>query len=299
MKSKKAPSEVHSLLSLLFLLCYRPLDYLKAVIPTVKNHHVGGCTVKRILVFLVVGLAVLALAACGKKEEAPKAETPAAQPQAAAPAAKAAGITGKVVETMNAAGYTYVQVDDGKQKIWAAAPEFNVAVGDDVIVPDGMPMKNYHSKSLDRDFDVVYFVDSILNPNAAVDKNTAVPENHPNTKVNASPPADVDLSGIAKADGGKTVAEINAGKADLAGKEITLRGKVVKYNAQIMGKNWLHVQDGSGSAADGTNDITITTSTEAKVGDTVLVTGKLTLDKDFGYGYKYALIIEDAKVTVE
>jgi len=254
--------------------------------------------VKRILVFLVVSLAVLALSACSK-EEAPKVEAPAAQAQA--PAAKAAGISGSVVETMNSAGYTYVQVDDGQKKIWAAAPEFSVAVGDNVIVPDGMPMNNYHSKSLDRDFEVVYFVDKILNPNApaAVSTDAAMPEGHPNTQVAAAATAAVDLSGITKATGGKTVAEVNAGKADLSGKEVILRGKVVKYNAQIMGKNWLHIQDGSGDAAAGTNDITVTTATEAKVGDTVLLTGKLSLDKDFGYGYKYALIIEDAKVTVE
>jgi len=254
--------------------------------------------VKRILVFLVVSLAVLALSACNK-EETPKVETPAAEAQA--PAAKAAGISGTVVETMNAAGYTYVQVDDGKQKIWAAAPEFSVAIGDNVIVPDGMPMNNYHSKSLDRDFEVVYFVDSVLNPNApaAPATDATMPEGHPNTQAAAAASTDVDLSGITKADGGKTVAEINTGKAELAGQEVTLRGKVVKYNAQIMGKNWLHVQDGSGDSADGSNDITVTTATEAKVGDTVLLTGKISLDKDFGYGYKYALIIEDAKVTVE
>lgn len=202
---------------------------------------------------------------------------------------------------MNAAGYTYVQVDDGQQKIWAAAPEFSVAVGDSVIVPDGMPMNNYHSKSLDRDFEVVYFVDSILNPNApgASATDAAMPDGHPNTQVAAAAPADVDLSGISKATAGKTVAEINTGKADLSGKDVALRGKVVKYNAQIMGKNWLHIQDGSGDAADGSNDILVTTAAEAKVGDTVLLSGKVSLDKDFGYGYKYAVIIEDAKVTVE
>jgi hypothetical protein len=252
--------------------------------------------VKRILVFLVLSIAVLALSACSK-EEAPKVEAPAAQ----APAAQPAGITGTVTETMNAAGYTYVQVDDGQKKVWAAAPEFSVAVGDNVVVPDGMPMNNYHSKSLDRDFDVVYFVDSILNPNApaTVAADAEMPADHPNTQIEASPQTDVDLSGIAKATDGKTVAEINAGKAELGGKEVTLRGKVVKYNAQIMGKNWLHVQDGSGDAADGSNDLTVTTASEAKVGDTVLLTGKVSIDKDFGYGYKYALIIEDAKVTVE
>lgn len=259
---------------------------------------------KRILFILVAGLVALTLSACSKSEEAPTtAKTPEAAPQAKAPAAPAAGgVAGKVVETMNAAGYTYVQVDDGNKKIWAAAPEFEVAVGDEVIVPDGMPMKNYHSKTLDRDFDVVYFVDSVGNPNAAaatVDPNAEVPEGHPNTKVSATTAAQVDLKNITKAEGGKTVAEIIESKTVQADKEVTLRGKVVKYNAQIMGKNWLHIQDGSGDATAGTNDITVTTATEAKVGDTVLVSGKLTLDKDFGYGYNYPVIIEDAKVTVE
>ena len=256
---------------------------------------------KRILVFLVVSLAVLTLSACSK-EEAPKVAAPAAPAQAQAPAAaKPAGISGAVTETMNAAGYTYVQVDDGQKKVWAAAPEFSVAVGDNVIVPDGMPMNNYHSKSLDRDFEVVYFVDSILNPNApaAPAAEGGLPEGHPNTQVAAAATAAVDLTGISKATGGKTVAEVNMGKAELSGQEVALRGKVVKYNAQIMGKNWLHIQDGSGDATDGSNDITVTTTTEAKVGETVLLAGKVSLDKDFGYGYKYALIIEDAKVTVE
>jgi hypothetical protein len=107
--------------------------------------------------------------------------------------------------------------------------------------------------------------------------------------------AGVSFSGIKKAD--KTVAELYAGKAGLAGTVVSVRGKVVKFSAQIMGKNWAHVQDGSGSA--GTNDLTVTTMDTAKVGDTVLVSGKLTLDRDFGGGYKYALIIEDGSVAVE
>ncbi|MHB8835494.1 MAG: hypothetical protein ACYC9Y_07285 [Candidatus Methylomirabilia bacterium] len=95
---------------------------------------------------------------------------------------------------------------------------------------------------------------------------------------------------------GKTVAEIYAGKDSLAGTVVNVRGKVVKFSSQIMGKNWAHVQDGTGSA--GTNDLTVTTQDAAKVGDTVLVSGTITLNKDFGAGYFYALIIEEAKLTV-
>lgn len=108
----------------------------------------------------------------------------------------------------------------------------------------------------------------------------------------------VDLTGIAKADGGKTIAEVFAGKAELVGQKVVIRARVVKANPNIMGKNWLHVRDGSG--AEGTNDLTVTTgSAMPKVGDTVIVTGPVVLNKDLGMGYQYEVIIEDATVTVE
>jgi predicted small lipoprotein YifL len=120
-------------------------------------------------------------------------------------------------------------------------------------------------------------------------------ETHPTP---AAPAADVDLAGIAKAEGGKTVAEVFAEKDALAGQPVTFRGKVVKTNPNIMGKNWLHVRDGSG--ADGTNDLTVTTAgAMPNVGDTVVVTGPVVLNKDFGMGYQYDVLIEDAQVTVE
>ena len=119
-------------------------------------------------------------------------------------------------------------------------------------------------------------------------------ETHPAPKA----AAEVDLTGIAKAEGGKTVAEVFAEKDALAGQPVTFRGKVVKTNPDIMGKNWLHVRDGSGE--EGTNDLTITTAgTLPNVGDTVLVTGNVTLNKDFGMGYAYDVLVEDAQVTVE
>jgi len=115
----------------------------------------------------------------------------------------------------------------------------------------------------------------------------------------AAPGAEIDLAGIAKAEGGKTVAEVYGEKDALAGTQVTVRGKVVKANSGIMGKDWLHVRDGSG--AEGTNDLTVTTksATMPKVGDVVVVTGTVVLDKDFGMGYQYPVIVEDAEVKVE
>jgi hypothetical protein len=121
------------------------------------------------------------------------------------------------------------------------------------------------------------------------------PAPHP---IPVAPSDNVDLSGIERAEGGKTIAEVFAEKDQLAGQPVVFRGKVVKTNAGIMGKNWLHIRDGSG--AEGTNDLTVTTiEVLPNVGDTVLVSGAVQLNKDFGMGYQYDIIIEDADVTVE
>lgn len=137
-------------------------------------------------------------------------------------------------------------------------------------------------------------------------KQAAAPKAPPEA---ASPPAEthplpataytaVDLAGIKKAEGGRTVAEVFADKDQLAGQQVTVRGKVVKTRANIMGKNWIHVRDGSG--AENSNDLTVTTSdTPPIVGTTVLVTGKVSRNKDLGLGYKYDVLIEDAKVVAE
>jgi len=62
-----------------------------------------------------------------------------------------------------------------------------------------------------------------------------------------------------------------------------------------MGKNFVHIQDGTGSA--GTNDLTITTQDVVRVGDQVVATGVVTVARDFGAGYSYPLILEEASVT--
>ncbi len=108
----------------------------------------------------------------------------------------------------------------------------------------------------------------------------------------------VDLAGLKKADGGKTIAEIYAQRDQLADQKVVLRARVVKVRANIMGKNWVHLRDGTGEAT--TNDLTVTTTdAPPMVGSTVLATGTLGKNKDLGLGYRYEVILEEAKFTVE
>jgi hypothetical protein len=203
--------------------------------------------------------------------------------------------SGEVVETMDSGGYTYVRVDTGEETIWAAAPQFRVTAGDRVNLSGGFPMLDYHSKTLDRTFPVLYFV-AAANVPGAKPETSAIAPSHQNARATPSP-SDIDVSGIEKPAGGKRVEELFADKVSLGGTEVLVRGKVVKFSPMIMGKNWIHLQDGTGGV--GTNDLTVTTAASAAVGDTVLIKGIVVIDKDFGFGYRYEVMIEDAEVTVE
>ncbi len=217
-------------------------------------------------------------------------------------------VHGAVLETLDASRYTYIQVDTGTEKVWAAAPQFQVNVGDHVTFPKGMAMANFHSEALNRDFGQVYFVSAVrvegaghaeapapVHGEAPVAKAAPVQEEAGVTKKPVKAP--VDLSGITKAEGGSSIAELYADPAALSGKGVVVRGKVVKFSPKILGTNWIHIQDGTGEA--GKNDLTVTTSDSAKVGDTVLVSGVLATDKDFGGGYRYDVIVENATVKGE
>ena len=97
----------------------------------------------------------------------------------------------------------------------------------------------------------------------------------------------------------QTVAAVYKDKATLAGKTISAQGKVVKVNNGIMGRNFVHIQDGSGDAKAGTNDLLVTSKQVVTVGDQVTISGKVVLNRDFGSGYKFNVIVEDATVVAQ
>ena len=194
---------------------------------------------------------------------------------------------GTVKETMVASQYTYVLIDTGGPEIWAAGPKTDVNVGDRVQIPGGMMMKNFHSKTLDRTFEEIYFVGGMAVGDGGSQPKSGMPAGHPDIKDRKA----VDFSGIKKARGGKTIAEVHAQKDKLVGKTVKIQAKVTKFTPEIMGKNWLHIEDGSTD-----KDLTVMTMGTADVGDTVTVSGTVAADKDFGYGYKYDIMIEDAKL---
>lgn len=206
-------------------------------------------------------------------------------------AASASGIKGTVLEVKDAAGYTYLRLKTQRGETWAAINRSVVSVGEEVTLEKAFEMYDFESKALKKTFPKILFAEL---------GNTAAGMNKAAMQSAASPPqASVD-SPVAKAVGAnaRTVAEIVGQSGALKDKPVLVRGKVVKYNAGIMGRNWIHLRDGSGSAADGSNDILVTTSQRAKVSDLVTVQGVVRTNKDFGAGYVYQVLIEDAKLKL-
>jgi hypothetical protein len=210
---------------------------------------------------------------------------------AAAASGKSIGakVTGSVAETFDAGGYTYLRLKTDRGDEWAAIRQTPVQKGQTVTLDVQMTAEKFESKTLKRTFDRILFgsIEGAGAPTPAAQH------------MSASAADDKTPIKVAKAEGSdaKSVAEVWASKDALKDGKVVVRGKVVKFLGGIMGKNWIHLRDGSGSSDKGDNDITVTTNDLAAVGDVVTISGVVHVDKDFGAGYRYPVIIEEGKVS--
>ena len=212
------------------------------------------------------------------------ADAPTAAPAAAA-AASSGVVSGVILETKDVDSYTYVRLKTKEGETWAAVGKAPLKKGATIAIEDAMVMKNFESKALKKTFQTIIF-----GTLAGSAKNMADPHGGVAKTVDTAPIQ------VPKATGAnaRTVAEVVTKGAQLKDQQVQVRGKVVKFSAQIMGKNWIHLRDGSGSASDNSNDILVTSSAQTQVGDVVTVTGTVRVDKDFGAGYVYKVLIEEA-----
>lgn len=261
---------------------------------------------------VVFSLVLLAAAGCDAAPESGKVPLGAAGPApgsaAATPAMAGDSFSGTVLEQIPAAPYVYLRLKAASGEVWAAVNLAPVTVGQSVTVYGAILMENFASKTLNRTFPQIYF--GSLEPVAqggaagAPGSESAGGAAGPGAAAGGAmstgtPPAvDAKVGRVDKAAGAdaRTIGEVWAQKGGLDGKVVTVRGVVVKYNPQVMGRNWIHLQDGSGAAAQGTHDLAVTTADAAAMGATITIRGLVRLNKDFGAGYSYPLLVEDAKI---
>ena len=193
--------------------------------------------------------------------------------------------TVKVKDFINTTNYTYIQVEENGNDYWIAVTKMDVKKGETLYFAKSMEMKDFHSTELNRTFDKVLFVDGIAKSPNNQDGSFTHPE------INKSPEIKQKVEPLP---GGKTVKEIFANSNELSGKIVRIRGEVVKVNSGIMGRNWIHIQDGTSS--NGQYDLLVTSNENAKTGDIIVVEGKVATNKDFGAGYKYSVMLEEGKI---
>lgn len=216
---------------------------------------------------------------------------------AAAPAkeqAKDPVHAGVVAFSKTAGGYTYIKIGEAGKEQWLAALPMEVLVGDKIEYAGGDVMKDFKSKAMNQTFPAIRFVSRIH----VVRKDMPKDDVHKRVNVataNVAATTAPKPGEIAVAQGGKTVAELFNERAQLAGKKVMLRAKVMKISRNILGKNWITLSDGTGKAP--TDAIVAVSKESPAVGEIVACSGNLKVDVNLGAGYQYKALIEEAQFT--
>jgi hypothetical protein len=212
----------------------------------------------------------------------------------------------EVAEVIQGNTYSYIKAKENNGEFWMAISKQEVQPGEVYFYSEGLPMQNFHSKEVDRTFDEIYFVSEIsktpIQKGAMGGMGSGAMGGMGSMGGKSNAPAHQGKVGseqnsaiaMEKSAGEITIAQVFANRENYSGKEIVIKGVVVKVNKEVMGKNWIHIQDGTND--NGNFDLTVTSSDMAEVDNVITVRGKITLNKDFGYGYSYEVIMEEAKI---
>ncbi|MBE0662905.1 MAG: SH3-like domain-containing protein [Bacteroidales bacterium] len=201
----------------------------------------------------------------------------------------------KVLDVVQTSAYTYLYVNNNTADYWIAVRSMEAREGEEYHIAGLLEMDNFYSKELERNFEKIWFVSEISkNPISLRNGGSEMGGPMSDQKDKAAKDTKIDIN-LPNHEGSVKIAELYANREKYGSKDVKLVGEVTRFNSGILSRNWIHIQDGSDH--NGNFDLTATTADFVNVGDQVIVEGKLTLDKDFGSGYFYSLIIEEARVS--
>jgi hypothetical protein len=209
--------------------------------------------------------------------------------------AAAAPTVGTVEDVEVVAPYVYLKLAVGDREIWIAALSSAVqaGIGDEVEFGGGMVMRDFHSKGMNQTFESLVLVDHVRNlSNPDPLKSKPIPDDDVHRAVNQPLVAPVPGE-IERAKGDRTVAEVHADREALEGQRVQVRAKIMKVSPNVMGKNWVTLQDGTGSAPH--DKLIVTTQEQVFPGEVMTVVGRVQTDVNLGSGYSYAVLLEEAE----
>lgn len=244
------------------------------------NHFIAGILI----------LSVILVGACNSGPKMIEAESDASTENSTS--TSSAQEVHKVVaqEVLQTEKYTYLRVTEDGNETWIAVPKTNAEVGATYYYKGGLKKTNFKSVEHNRIFETVYLVSGISTSPAAGNITGA------HMHVNTSPGEGQDQNiTIDPPEDGITIAELFENRSQYGGKTVRVRGRCVKRNNMIMDRNWVHIQDGT--LDDEEQNLTVTTMENIPLGAVVTFEGVIALNKDFGAGYKYEIIMEEAHVV--
>jgi len=193
--------------------------------------------------------------------------------------------TVKVLEVLPTSKYVYLRVEEKGEEFWIATTKKEAKVGETYFYKNGILKTNFESKEHNRVFDKAYLVANIVPANHGAEQSATMTESK--EIIESEPIKNIDVEGSIK------ISELVNNKSKYDGKEVQISGKCTKLNPNIMGRNWIHLKDGSMDEYD----LVITSEHAVPEGHIVTMKGIVVLDKDFGAGYKYDLIIENGQIV--
>lgn len=199
----------------------------------------------------------------------------------------------KVKEVIQGGGYTYLLVTENNLDYWMAVGKTETETGKIVYYENALLMNDFKSEELDRVFEEILFVQNI-SKTPQISKPAPLDSVHLNGKKDTALKEEIKVEPAA---GGITIGELYKNRTSYDNKKVLVRGQVVKINKNIMDRNWVHLKDGTSDA--GKSDLTFTTLVEVNVGEIVTLEGIVAIDKKYGAGYVYPLIVENASLSTE
>ncbi len=186
----------------------------------------------------------------------------------------------KVLETLPTERYVYLRVSEGEEEFWIATRKQEVKVGETYFYRDGLLKTNFESKEYKRTFDRIFLVSNLVTESHGL--AAGQPAQQPTGSASPAPATSAGSTAM-------RVADLVRNADKLQGQKVILRGVCTKVNANIMGRNWIHLQDGSKDDYD----LVVTTLEPVAVGEQIQIEAVVALNKDFGSGYRYALLLEE------
>lgn len=236
---------------------------------------------------ILLSIAVLVFSACTSKPKVIEAVDTATETEQPVQD-ESANLLHKVMvdEVLHASRYSYLNVTENGENFWIAIPKKEVEPGGPYYYRGGLKKVNFKSVEHDRVFETVYLVSDVSKDPATIGVPVANPHGDMSTQTNDAK--------IGPPPGGITLSELFENKEKYSGQTVRVKGKVVKLNNMIMNRNWIHIRDSS--LKDDNVDLTVTTTENIPLGAVVAFEGVITLNKDFGAGYKYEIIMENAQL---